>query len=131
MTRDELKAIKRREGQATCGPWYVDADGDVMSETVKVPMYADEPDNPEKMDCRIAGFPYSPEGSWHRKNAEFVARARTDVPALVDALEDTQHLLREAYNELNTIDAITVSPSDTDGLIELLRRIREHLGDKE
>jgi hypothetical protein len=34
-------------------------------------------------------------------------------------------LLREAYRELSTIEAITVSPSDTDGLIDLCRRLGE------
>jgi hypothetical protein len=34
-------------------------------------------------------------------------------------------LLREAHRELATIEAITVSPSDTDGLIDLCRRLGE------
>lgn len=32
-------------------------------------------------------------------------------------------LLKEAYKELSTIEAITISPSDTDGLIDLCRRM--------
>jgi hypothetical protein len=36
-----------------------------------------------------------------------------------------ESLLREAHRELSTIEAITVSPSDTDGLIDLVRRIGE------
>jgi hypothetical protein len=37
-------------------------------------------------------------------------------------------LLREAHRELVTIEAITVSPSDTDGLIDLCRRMRAATG---
>jgi hypothetical protein len=37
-------------------------------------------------------------------------------------------LLREAHKELSTIEAITVSPSDTDGLIDLCRRMRAAIG---
>jgi len=36
-------------------------------------------------------------------------------------------LLKEAYKELSTIEAITVSPSDTDGLINLVNRMRAAL----
>lgn len=40
-------------------------------------------------------------------------------------VERLQALLREAHRELSTIEAITVSPSDTDGLIDLCRRLGE------
>lgn len=32
-------------------------------------------------------------------------------------------LIREAHRELSTIEAITVSPSDTDGLVQLCKRL--------
>lgn len=37
-------------------------------------------------------------------------------------------LLAEALSELRTIEAITVSPSDIDGLMNLCNRIAEALG---
>lgn len=42
-------------------------------------------------------------------------------------LDEAVSLLREAHNELNTIEAITVSPSDTDGLLDLVRRMAAFL----
>jgi hypothetical protein len=36
-------------------------------------------------------------------------------------------LLKEAYAELSTVEAITVSPTDVDGLIDLLRRMKTAL----
>lgn len=39
--------------------------------------------------------------------------------------DDLRRLLQEAHAELATIEAITVSPSDTDGLIDLCNRIYE------
>ena len=38
-------------------------------------------------------------------------------------LADAHALLRECHRELATIEAITVSPSDTDGLLNLVRRV--------
>ena len=38
-------------------------------------------------------------------------------------LADAHALLRECHRELATIEAITVSPSDTDGLLDLVRRV--------
>jgi hypothetical protein len=36
-------------------------------------------------------------------------------------------LLRECYDELRSIEAITVSPTPVDGLVELLARVRSAL----
>lgn len=56
-------------------------------------------------------------------DAAFIAAARTAVPWLLDEIERLRDLLKEAHKELSTIEAITVSPSDTDGLIDLCRRM--------
>lgn len=42
-------------------------------------------------------------------------------------VERLRGLLRAAHRELSTIEAITVSPSDTDGLIALVKKIEEVL----
>lgn len=41
-------------------------------------------------------------------------------------LKSLRALIDEAHRELSTIEAITVSPSDTDGLIDLVRRLKEN-----
>jgi len=51
------------------------------------------------------------------------ARLDTMWQQLVQERDQAMRLLREAHKELATIEAITVSPSDTDGLIDLVNRI--------
>lgn len=41
--------------------------------------------------------------------------------------DNVLNLLTEAYKELSSIDAITVSPSGVDGLLDLVNRIKKHL----
>ena len=64
----------------------------------------------------------------------FIAAARTDVPALIARVRELEAecaalraLLVDAHRELATIEAITVSPSGVDGLIELVNRIGQKL----
>lgn len=64
-------------------------------------------------------------------NAALVELGRKAADALgelADAraeLEGLRSLIAEAHRELSTIEAITVSPSDTDGLLDLVRRLKE------
>ena len=43
--------------------------------------------------------------------------------AALDSRDQIRALLRECHHELLSIEAITVSPSDTDGLLNLVRRV--------
>ena len=63
------------------------------------------------------------EGTWSVFAAKVVEQ-RDEARAEVERLRG---LLREAHRELSTIEAITVSPSDTDGLIALVKKIEEVL----
>lgn len=47
--------------------------------------------------------------------------------AALAALDEAKKLLREAHAELATIEAITVSPTPVDGLLDLLRRMYDFL----
>lgn len=67
MTQTELEAIKARAAAATPGPWEFDGKGDIV------------PDG-DKSDF-VAMIHYSAE------DAEFIAHARADVPALVAEVE--------------------------------------------
>lgn len=82
--RDALRAMRERADAATEGPWEA-ADYLVMASDIDI------------TDCQI------------RPDAEFIAHARTDVPALVKALEAVLEALdaestaaAEARARLNT-----------------------------
>ena len=51
------------------------------------------------------------------------ARLDTMWQQLVQERDQAMQLLREAHKELATIEAITVSPSDTDGLTDMVNRM--------
>lgn len=54
-----------------------------------------------------------------------VANALGELADARSELEGLRSLIAEAHRELSTIEAITVSPSDTDGLLDLVRRLKE------
>ena len=57
--------------------------------------------------------------------SEYAAANESDLTrdALCLQVASLRALIREAHRELSTIEAITVSPSDTDGLIQLCKRL--------
>jgi len=90
MTREELGAIEAREAAATPGPWeariwninweityYVSMPNDIL----KVSSYTLEDHEREDENYRYVN-----------DNAEFIAHARADVPALI---AEVKHLTRE------------------------------------
>ena len=78
--RDALAAIRLRAAVATEGPWTVDLDE---------PTGVVHPDKPDGFDgVMIAYLVDHDAGMFPREhNGAFIAHARTDVPALVEALE--------------------------------------------
>lgn len=56
---------------------------------------------------------------------QYAAANESDLTrdALCLQIASLRALIREAHRELSTIEAITVSPSDTDGLIQLCKRL--------
>ena len=54
------------------------------------------------------------------------AAEKRELSVLAD-FDEAAALLREAHRELATVEAITVSPSDTDGLLDLVRRMGDFL----
>jgi hypothetical protein len=94
VTPDQLKAIRARAEAATPGPWRFQA-------------YVSDPGRPEEFGIagasEIDGCPTLVSGDgflFEEKDARFVAHARTDVPALLAALEAAQALNREAAKML-------------------------------
>lgn len=79
MTRPSLAGIEKRAAAATAGPWFQGRKGRPYESTCDV--YSKrEPDEPDSHD--IATCVHSEE------DAEFIAHARTDVDALVEAVRD-------------------------------------------
>ena len=130
----ELDEIEARANAATPGPWTYDEECGY----VEVP------------PCGAIEFKPGWERSVHflarvhNNHVEgedglgfdgaFIAAARTDVPALIARVRELdaecaalRALLVDAHRELATIEAITVSPSGVDGLIELVNRIGQKL----
>lgn len=120
MTEEELDHLRALCDAATPGPWE---DGTAMC-------------------CPDMGWVDGPKGkgticpvyeaakrthTLDSNDAAFIAAARTALPALIEEVKRLRGLLREAHRELSTIEAITVSPSDTDGLIALVKKIEEVL----
>ena len=75
ITNEELQAIKTRAEQATPGPWIAKARAvDGITDYF--------------LGAEIEGPPDAQRGQFARKeDAEFIANARTDVPALVAEIE--------------------------------------------
>lgn len=73
---DRLDEIQARADNATDGPWQVSPDGPAEGYAGPIYTESDFTDVPELVS----------DGTW-LPNAEFIAHARTDVPALVAALQ--------------------------------------------
>ena len=85
---DELKAIERYTALATDGPWLVGYDG--AKETHE--------GNNDGIVWKVAGADLgwhiaNTEG--HEANAEFIARARTDIPKLIEIIRIQLATLRD------------------------------------
>jgi hypothetical protein len=87
MTDEELQAIEARANAATPGPWEVFAEREVSTEHKAL------------MGCTHDG-----DGVFYeREDAEFVAHARADIPALVAEVRR----LRGALGRLGSCEAFT------------------------
>lgn len=95
MTDLDLDAIKARTEEATRGPWRVGVkwEDPAEFETFYLPVNspATDPENPHQPD-RVALIRYHAGGFQYphhdaKADAEFIAHARTDVPALIAEVE--------------------------------------------
>lgn len=79
LPREERDAIRARADRATEGPWGHHAHTHGLPSDGPTHVCVFDPE-----DVPVAELDYS---SWGERDAEFIAHARTDVPALLDALD--------------------------------------------
>lgn len=105
----DLETIKARAEAATPGPW---------KHEVQTGMIAGWPDEIIVLDRRLDVNLYEGEArirgghSASRRNAEFIAHARQDVPALVTEVEALRAAARIALEALNGAVAFATNPGD-------------------
>jgi hypothetical protein len=99
MTDLDLAAIRARAAAATPGPWLGDPTGTVCAAVDVVPDGQGgeilPPDGPmEVAECYRRELPDE-----RARNADFIAHARSDVPALLDALNLLEVQIRDLHRE--------------------------------
>ncbi|MFV8250225.1 hypothetical protein [Bdellovibrio bacteriovorus] len=86
MTKQQLDEIKQRVEAATEGPWMV-TKADDFPQLYKLPLYKGccglENDEIKTAICY-------PDGRMNESNSDFIAHARTDIPALLEHIESLQ-----------------------------------------
>jgi hypothetical protein len=137
MSDAELAAIRERCEAATEGPW--------RRITLDIPWNDVVTDDQQTVVanswdiCEIATRERIVEPKWTLQHdiadAEFIAAARTDVPALLDEVDRLRGLLRDAYEHLDTHSAgcrLCDGYGDpcTCGLPDLRRRIEVEIAKK-
>lgn len=99
MKREELDEIRKRADKATPGPWYY-TKWHVATEPDITGGY---PPNPASI-CETADGEYIE--NYNQADAEFIANARQDVPALLAEVERLQHFewaLQFALDEIKRL----------------------------
>lgn len=98
----DLDAIKARAEAATEGPWrHVET---AYGESVEVP----DGEEGAQLFIESHGITYA----WNGANAEFIAHAREDVPALVAALEAVLAIHHEGVAYADDVDEAIDVPDD-------------------
>jgi hypothetical protein len=100
MTPEELAAIRQRCEKATAGPWLIGGPYPGASVCVQVDSGSGWPHpEPPVWDC-IATLDDRREGEPNplaQSDADFIAHARTDIPALLDEIDGLK-IAMDVYN---------------------------------
>lgn len=84
MPDEEIAAIRARVAAATAGPWFYDA----KRGSIETERFADDV---------VAGDGWG-DGVCNDADSEFIARARTDIPALLAEIERLRSLLQREHD---------------------------------
>lgn len=108
LTSDELKAIRERCEAASDGPWFLDSTdyGYLTIENGPHPslpaeIYYKEKEAQAESEKLIIIIE---TGEWKSGTIEFIAHARTDIPALLDEVERLRHGILRLKDTLRSID---------------------------
>lgn len=136
LSDEELLAIRERADRATQGPWHLLSRPWCRDDVVDLTVLAGNID-PHKgdlvADCQMAYDWTEDEDDpriQERRNADFIAHARTDVPRLldyIDALKAENARLRAGLVSITTWYPNAVDPRET--VANLQERAREALGE--
>ncbi len=105
MNREQREEIRKRAEKATKGPWRVVIDDSESATTVARECDSDahplveDPGRDYIYDDCLDGELHS-EPFFREADAEFIAHARTDVPALLDEIDRLTAELAEAHNTI-------------------------------
>jgi hypothetical protein len=110
---DVLDQIQRRADKATTGPWYVDD----VEQTVRAQEYAGEIIYDRSAEHSSGWAEFKP-------TANFIANARTDIPALLAMVREQQSVIdkvkalcdaADRYGDYHVIQSDTIRAAITEG----------------
>jgi hypothetical protein len=116
-SKPDIAAIRARAEAATKGRWH---SADAISP--KILIYAVERRGGEPVrnhDILYLGETYCDVDGKGRANMNFIAHARTDIPALCDRVEALERLLREACDLAISFDVHGSQPGERDRVIAI------------
>lgn len=126
MTPEQLAAIRARAEAATPGPWMVDEglvwdDGTGECECQWYREIRGWTDH--GVQCEAGYLVLS------REDAEFIAHARSDIPALVAEVERLRRTIRRAVDDLSVVKSLAQTPelmsADLSAVIQCLETALE------
>jgi hypothetical protein len=97
MNEQEKQAIRERCERATKAPWYA-GDSDVSTDPNACAGYPAD----EKVVANLFDDEYIANPNY-RNDAEFIAQARTDIPRLLDALDERDREVERLNDSLNSL----------------------------
>ena len=124
MTNDELEAVRARLAKATDGPWYRSGIRGRMGDLECFRVF----DGNEQWFASVSAD--TTNGPMHARSladAEFIAHARTDIPALLDALTRAEAHAERLAGALEFItdehvDRENITTAQLEGLRQALSR---------
>lgn len=104
----DLDAIRAREAAATEGPWSADPTGTVCADADLVPDGNGGEILPDQGPMEVAECYRNEKPGERGANAEFIAHAREDVPALLAGVERLRGLLGQTTAALNVALSLAI-----------------------
>lgn len=138
MTEAELKAIRERWEAATAGPWEVRRGGNFTDFGMRGFNDFCEKNSHSATELKLGstrvGFNVEADLGRSQDDAEFIAHAITDVPALLAEVERLRAAMRHAVNEMRWVPELArpcVGNTNVACLEAAIKNCRQALGDED